>query len=135
MLFKSNSKECVIFRKYVRTYDNTFAFTSFDVKYDKQLCKRDRGIYTFKVQGQVYHYIDDLIPTDGHPSFLQLYFYDIDNELENRMQRSSKMNSGIIQKLMNILSINPYCSFFRSIQNTPGLESLQIVIKSNVGLD
>ena len=45
------------------------------------------------------------------------------------------MNSAIIQKLMNILSINPYCSFFWSIQDIPGLESLQIVIKSNVGLD
>ena len=39
------------FRTYVRTYNNTFAFTSFGVKYDKNLCMRNKGIYTFRVQG------------------------------------------------------------------------------------
>lgn len=79
--------------------------------------------------------MNDLIPADGHPSCLQLYFYDTDHEVENRMQGSQKINSGIVQILMNSLSINPYCSFFRSPQHVPTLESLQIVIKCNVGLD
>lgn len=55
ILLTSKLKDAVEFRKYVCTYNNTFAFTSFGVKYDTELCKREKGIYTFKVQGQVYH--------------------------------------------------------------------------------
>lgn len=39
-----------------------FAFTSLGVKYDKEPAKRNSGIYTFKVQGKMYHFIDDLVP-------------------------------------------------------------------------
>ncbi|TXG64505.1 hypothetical protein EZV62_011499 [Acer yangbiense] len=42
-LFTSSSNESIEFRKYVCTYNNTFAFTSFGVKYDKNLCKRNKG--------------------------------------------------------------------------------------------
>ena len=119
LLFKSKSKNAFEFRKYVRTYNNTLAFTSFGVKYDRELCKIDKGIYTFKVQGEVYHYINDLVPIDGHPSCLQLYFYETDHEVENRIHASSKINLSIIQKLLNILSINPYCSFSRSLRHIP----------------
>ena len=51
------------------------------------------------------------------------------------MRASSKINLGIIQKLLNILSINPYCSFFRSLWHVPTLESLHIVIKCDVWLE
>ena len=88
----------VEFRKYVRTYNNTFAFTSFGVKYDKDLCKGDRGIYTFRVQGQVYHYINELIPLDGHPSYLQLYFYDTYHEIDNRIHISDRLNVEILSQ-------------------------------------
>lgn len=40
-----------------------FAFTSLGVNYDRILAKRNHGIYTFKVQGQMYHFINDLIPS------------------------------------------------------------------------
>ena len=71
-LFTSSSNESIEFRKYIRTYNNTFAFTSFGVKYDKNLCKRNRGIYTFRVQGQVYHFINEILPSNNEPSYLQL---------------------------------------------------------------
>ena len=79
-LFTSSSNESIEFRKYIRTYNNTFAFTSFGVKYDKNLCKRNRGIYTFRVQGQVYHFINEMLPSNNEPSYLQLYFYDTEHE-------------------------------------------------------
>ena len=50
-LFTLDTEEAKEFRKYVRTYNNTFAFTSFGVKYDKQLCMINKGIYTFCIQG------------------------------------------------------------------------------------
>lgn len=100
--FTSSLSNAVEFRKYVRTYNNTFAFTSFGVKYDKDLSKRDKGIYTFRVQGQVYHYINELIPLDGHPSYLQLYFYDTDHEIDNRIHISDRLNLEILSQHWSI---------------------------------
>ncbi|XP_071923172.1 uncharacterized protein [Coffea arabica] len=75
-LYTGRSDEAASFRTYVRTYNNMFGFTSFGVHYDKSLCKRTNGIYTFKVQGQTYHFIKDLIPSGGSGLYLQLYFHD-----------------------------------------------------------
>ena len=50
-LFTADTIEGKEFRTYVRTYNNTFGFTSFGVKYDKDLCKKNKGIYVFRVQG------------------------------------------------------------------------------------
>ena len=61
-----------------------FAFTSFGVKYDKDLYRRNKGMHTFRVQGQVYHFINELLPFIDYPSYLQLYFYyDSEHEIEN----------------------------------------------------
>lgn len=43
-LYTSNSDEAKEFRTFVRTYNNTFAFTSFGIKYDKDLCERTHGV-------------------------------------------------------------------------------------------
>ena len=72
-LYTSRCEESIEFHKFVRTYNNSFAFTSFGVKYDKKLCENQQGIYTFRVQGQVHHYINELIPTNSCPTYLQLY--------------------------------------------------------------
>ncbi|KAG2690570.1 hypothetical protein I3760_09G193200 [Carya illinoinensis] len=134
-LFVSNTVESIQFQTYVRTYNNKFAFTSFGVKFDRNLCQRNRGIYTFRAQGQIYHYLPNLVPSDGQPSNLQLYFYDTEHEFENRIVDSIRMNPSIIAQLMDILRVNPYSTFFRSIGDLPNLEYQKIYIKSNPGLD
>ncbi|KAG2672975.1 hypothetical protein I3760_13G067700 [Carya illinoinensis] len=134
-LFVSNVAESTQFRTYVRTYNNKFAFTSFGVKFDRNLCRKNRGIYTFRAQGQIYHYLPDLIPSNGQPSNLQLYFYDIEYEFENRIVDSIRMDHSIIAQLMDLLRVNPYSTFFRSIGDLPNLEYQKICIKSNPGLD
>ncbi|KAG2725984.1 hypothetical protein I3760_01G090900 [Carya illinoinensis] len=116
-------------------YNNKFAFTSFGVKFDRNLCRRNRGIYTFRAQGQIYHYLPDLIPSDGQPYNLQLYFYDIKHEFENRIVDSIRMDPSIIAQLMDLLRANPYSTFFRSIDDLPNLEYQKICIKSDPGLD
>ncbi|KAG7955672.1 hypothetical protein I3843_11G084800 [Carya illinoinensis] len=134
-LFTSNTDESAHFKTYVRTYNNKFAFTSFGVKFDRDLCRRNRGIYTFRTQGQIYHYINDLIPLNGCPSYLQLYFYDTEHELENRISDSDRMNPSIIAQLIDILRINPYSVFFRSLGDLLNLENQVIHIRSDAGLD
>lgn len=135
LLFTSKSEESDDFRTYIRTYNCNFSFTSFGVKYDKELCKRNKGIYTFRIQGQIYHYLNELLPMDSNPSYLQLYFYDTENELHHRMKISDKLSPAIIEKLLHILDINPYAKFFRGLANVAELESCQIKIACNLGMD
>lgn len=134
-LFTSNSIESLNFKKNVRSYNNHFAFTSFGVKYDKDLCQMYKGIYTFRIQGQVYHYINELLPSDNNPSYLQLYFYDTENELSNRLNLSDKFCPSTLQTLINILRINPYCKLFRSLSNVDSLHACRIQIRCDAGLD
>ncbi|KAK6791585.1 hypothetical protein RDI58_010666 [Solanum bulbocastanum] len=112
-----------------------FVFTSLGVTYDKDLAKRNNGIYTFRVQGQMYHFINDLIPTNQKGKNLQLYFFDNKNELRNRMACSNKLNENIVRTLMDILKINPYSIFLKSLINVPQLSDFYIALKSDSELD
>ncbi|XP_027090301.1 uncharacterized protein [Coffea arabica] len=47
-------------RKNARTYNNNVSFTTFAAKYDPELTKNKHGVYTFRIQGQVYHFLDGL---------------------------------------------------------------------------
>ncbi|KAG5600732.1 hypothetical protein H5410_032102 [Solanum commersonii] len=134
-LFLGDSKECQHFRTYSRAYNNMFAFTSLGVHYDRELAKRNHGIYTFKVQGQMYHFIDDLIPSAGKGKNLQLYFYDNENELTNRMTLSDNLNELIVIKLIDILKHNPYSTFLRSLAVVPNLSEFYIALNSSFNLD
>ena len=134
-LFSSNSEESIEFLKYIHIYNNTFACTSFGVKYDQHFCKRNKSIYTFRVQGQVYHYINDLLPLDDHPSYLQLYFYDTEHEVQNRLYNSDRLNPSFLTQIIDILKLNPYCAFFCSLKNIPTLKDLRIHIRSDAALD
>ena len=84
-LFTLAFEDAKHFQTYIQTYSNTFAFTSFGVKYGKSLCKRNKGIYTFRVQGHIYHFINELLHVDKLPSYLQLYFYDTKHRIQNCM--------------------------------------------------
>ncbi|XP_075077583.1 uncharacterized protein LOC107786932 isoform X3 [Nicotiana tabacum] len=134
-LYFGNTEESENFRTYIRMYNNMFAFTSLGVKYDKELARRNCGIYTFRVQGQMYHFIDDLIPSNEKPRNLQLYFYDHDNELANRMACSTRINESIMKKLMDILKVNPYTIFLKSLLNVPQLSDFSIALKCHSPLD
>ncbi|KAL4196756.1 hypothetical protein AMTRI_Chr04g184750 [Amborella trichopoda] len=44
------------------------------------------GIYNFIVKGHINHHLPSLIPNEYLPRFLQLYFYDTENEVGNRLK-------------------------------------------------
>lgn len=104
-----------------------FVFTSLGVNYDRMLAKRNHGIYTFKVQGQMYHFINDLVPSNGQPRNLQLYFYDDNTEILNQMASSNILKQTVLEKLMDILKINPYSIFLKSLVHIPELPNFYIV--------
>jgi hypothetical protein len=63
-----------------------FAFTSPGMKIDNTFNK-GRGPPTIRIQGQTCHRMGSLLPLPGQsPQFAQLYIYDTNNEINNRMK-------------------------------------------------
>ncbi|XP_074342043.1 uncharacterized protein LOC141679438 [Apium graveolens] len=65
--------------------------------------------YCFKVKGQNLHLLGSMLPTDGEsPKFCQVYIYDTENELENRMNLiggcRDKIDESIVEALMDMLN-------------------------------
>lgn len=131
-LFTSNDEDVVHFRMYERLYNNIFAFSSLGGNIDSQTHK---GIYVFRLHGQLYHFIPDLLPVGERPKYLQLYFYDAENEKENRVSLFKELRPDIIEKLMNVMETNPYAKFFRSLREQQICEETKILINQNSLLD
>lgn len=83
-LYTGSASTTAHFMQYIRAYNNAFAFTSCGVNLDPECTTEHKGIYTFRAQGQIYHSIRGLNPTNEHPAFLQIYFYDTAKEVEHR---------------------------------------------------
>ncbi|KAM2373027.1 hypothetical protein ACFX1X_047690 [Malus domestica] len=61
------------------------AFTSMGAK-DDALINKGWGPYVFKINGQVHHLMDSLLPIEGeNPKFAQLYIPDTQNEVNNHI--------------------------------------------------
>ena len=110
-MLHSMSEEAKLFRTYIRTYNNHFAFTSLGVTSDINFNKRDKGIYNFRVQGQVYHFANDLCPQGKRDKNLQLYFHDTNSEIENRLLVTPRMSKLQNEKCIDYLKPNPYTFF------------------------
>ncbi|XP_071718762.1 uncharacterized protein [Rutidosis leptorrhynchoides] len=92
----------------VRAYNQMFNMTSFGARIDETI-NDGRSPYVFKVSGQIYHWIGSLCPQLGtRPRFLQLYIYDTDSEVENRMAHfgggdSDRICEDLVRKLIHLL--------------------------------
>lgn len=51
------------------------------------------------------------------------------------MACSDKVHESVVNNLMNILSINPYSIFLKSLMDVPDLSNFYIALKSDTGLD
>nr|GEW86782.1 RNA-directed DNA polymerase, eukaryota [Tanacetum cinerariifolium] len=84
-LLNFNDPRTSKFRDQIRVYNGMFCFTSFGARIDYSINTR-RGLYTFRINGQNYHRIGSLLPALGfQPRYAQFYFFEIDNEVRNRM--------------------------------------------------
>ncbi|KAL3538469.1 hypothetical protein ACH5RR_001835 [Cinchona calisaya] len=111
------------FRKNIHTYNNSFAFTSLDAKYDHKLTKNMKRVYTFRVQGQVYYFLNSLKPSADPLFGIQLYFYDTEEEFSRRFDVSPRLHESTVKLLMNVLGQNPYAKFFKGLRDIPNLEN------------
>ncbi|KAL3513560.1 hypothetical protein ACH5RR_026277 [Cinchona calisaya] len=138
-LYSNVDEEGAEYRRNVHAYNNSLAFSCLGATYDTELTKNTKRIYTFHVQGQAYHFLNSLkhfVDAPSDASFqIQLYFYDIDEELSKRLDAQPRLRESTIKLLMNILGANPYAKFFKDFRNIPYIEDQIIVINSNLGLN
>ncbi|GAU50219.1 hypothetical protein TSUD_408980 [Trifolium subterraneum] len=106
LLFNRFSSDSKNYQAHTRIYNSMFAFTSPGMQLNDQHL-RGKGPPTLRIQGQVCHRIGSLLPEEGdQPKFAQLYIYDTENEVRNRMQnfRSNKeIDEEIVNKLKSML--------------------------------
>ncbi|KAJ6946875.1 hypothetical protein NC651_001539 [Populus alba x Populus x berolinensis] len=113
----SSSKK---FRREIHAYNSMFAFTSMGAVVDHSVNSRS-GSYVFKVNGYCHHLMGSLLPMYNRgPKFAQLYIFDTDNEVSNRLQPfcnenfQSSLDSQIVVGLINMLdSSNQLVRLFR----------------------
>ena len=87
----------------IRAYNNALALASLGTDHKQEIGPN------FKIQGKLHHKIGALAPVDGDPKFAQIYFFDSDHELENRLQKNDSLNPEILATLQECLhQVNPY---------------------------
>ncbi|KAJ3707925.1 hypothetical protein LUZ61_011630 [Rhynchospora tenuis] len=112
------------FLECIRIYNSMFAFTSMGVQVDESI-NRGHGPYVYRISGQLCHLIGSLLPdSDTPPQFAQLYIYDTENEISNRLgvfsvsDQSSAPRPHIVEALRDMLdAYNPYAQAFRSVRD------------------
>ncbi|XP_019150113.1 PREDICTED: uncharacterized protein LOC109146916 [Ipomoea nil] len=84
-LFFANTAKSKHFLNNIKTYNNMFCFTSMGGRIDKSI-NTSGGPPVFHLNGQNFHLMGSLLPTEGKaPHFAQLYIYDTQNEIDNRV--------------------------------------------------
>ncbi|GJZ24606.1 hypothetical protein Tco_0562065 [Tanacetum coccineum] len=103
----------------IRAYNQIVSMTSLGAHVDKSV-NIGRGPYVFKISVQLYQSISSLCPEEGEsPRILQLYIYDTDNEVDNRMNHfggeNSSLRKDIVEGLIELLDThNALVRLFRT---------------------
>ncbi|CAN1175084.1 ATP-dependent DNA helicase PIF1 [Linum perenne] len=91
------------FREHARSYNAAFSFTSFGARLDPRLVNR-RGPYSLVLCGENYHLMGSLLPQPGQqPQYSQLYVFDPNSELQNRLANFSGPNRALEPSIMSNL--------------------------------
>ncbi|KAL5186637.1 hypothetical protein HKD37_05G012461 [Glycine soja] len=117
LLFHDDTIDSKNYQHNLRAYNMMFAFTSARIKLDKTI-NNSRGPLTIRIQGQPCHRIGSLLPMPGkNPKFAQLYIFDTENEVQNRINVMSQyfgIHNHIISALSHMLDQhNSHAKSFR----------------------
>lgn len=107
-----DSPQAKHFRKNIRGFNSSLAFASLGVKED---LLQSHSPYTFRISGSVYHRIGHLFPSEGKsPKFAQIYIYDTENELHNRIQWNKALDLEVLDGLQKMMhNCNPFIDSFK----------------------
>nr|GEU65446.1 putative PIF1 DNA helicase/replication protein A1-like protein [Tanacetum cinerariifolium] len=101
-----------LFPKKIKVFNAMFSFTSTGGKINREI-NDGHGPYIFHLNGHNHHRIGTLLPThdDGRPRFAQLYIYDTENEVDNRIHALNLTYADnnirlLVQYLIAMLNLN-----------------------------
>ncbi|CEP07408.1 hypothetical protein, partial, partial [Parasitella parasitica] len=145
-LLRGNSNECKEFKKNIRSYNSALSFTSMNANLDRTVANNISGAYAFRIHGSVHHLMSSsLVPSDdmsstatSQPKFAQIYIFDTDNELRNRMNvaGNSEVNEGTMAILQGVMhDVNPFVSQFKTMKELAeelpeGIQDIRMIFKS-----
>ncbi|KAM1161706.1 hypothetical protein ACFX2B_000765 [Malus domestica] len=97
----------------------------------EQFANARTEVYTFRAQGSIYHQIGSLLPTARtRPRFLQIYIYDTEHQIDNRMLENNGLNRQVVEKTKHVLDqYNPFVHMFRHILDRQDLNTCKLIIR------
>ncbi|KAL6606919.1 hypothetical protein ACP70R_042572 [Stipagrostis hirtigluma subsp. patula] len=139
-LWSSADSDAKHFRENIRFFNGHFSFTSLYAKLDNATTDvRSSGIYTFRAHGQIYHNIRSFARDGTEPNHLELYFYDDDPNLEQRMRSCRReqydKDREVIEMLVGILRGNPYSNHLRRLGQIDNLDNYRVELNLDHRLD
>ena len=134
-LWSSMDMDCRHFQESIRFFNGHFSFTTLGVSLDNSCTNMRSGVYTFRVQGSMYHNVH-LFGPGSRLEHLQLYFYDDDPSLIHRKEATKELDEEVVRKVVDILRGNPYSQQFRSMDTyKDNLEDYRIELNTDKKLD
>jgi hypothetical protein len=114
VLLTSKKSSVVKFRDQIRMYNSVLAFTSLGAKVDESVTGGPRPYY-FRIQGELYHKIGSLCPTEGQrPQFVHLDIHDMKREHQNCHAIMPSLDPMTLDRLLTMMyNINSYVEVFK----------------------
>ena len=102
-LLEDHTSEAVSFRNNIGEYNIALTFTSLGANFDQSLLDGS-GPYVLKLYGELYHNHGALIPNENRDaSYAQLYIYDSQMTLNQRMNRNQSLDRDTMSHLQDML--------------------------------
>ena len=139
-LLLRNSSTSHHFVQNIRAYNSAFALASMTLtgsEYEFQ----GKGPYFFRINGQIYHKISQLLPEPGQAhKFSQIYLYDAATKVNARLNLFSNLQRKIMQELQDMISsVNPYAALYHGVRdllnNSPATDVTLVLKSSGDGID
>ena len=129
LLFNASSQSGSTLLEHIRAYNNALALASLGCN---EVCMQGFSP-NFKIQGKLFHRIGSLLPAEKQtPKFAQLFFYDSDNELNNRLSHLNNIDSDILSQLQRVLHANnPYIQSFKAAIEIECAEDVSIILHAD----
>ncbi|UYV72475.1 hypothetical protein LAZ67_9003306 [Cordylochernes scorpioides] len=133
-LLSGENSELVHFLRTIRKYNSFFQMTSFGAENQTHSVTFPT---TFSIQGQVYHRIGSLMPSENQPSrFLQIYFMGNDDaddiQTDRRCQQIQGVRRNIVQGLQRMLHQHNLLvqQFKTALENLPS-DAYRVVVNAD----
>ncbi|KAI9324736.1 hypothetical protein BD770DRAFT_334960, partial [Pilaira anomala] len=129
------------FRKNIRTYNSALSFTSMNANLDHSVANSRVGAYAYRIHGSVFYLIsNNLTSSDSspRPKVAQIYIFDSENELRNRMNVAGNPNvtEATMLALQNMMhQVNPFIRYFKTMEEVSREQNESRGISSNEPMD